>query len=329
MGKTNTRLIAGMGTLLIVGAIITSSMFAAPVRAQSVPAKAPEFAGITHWINSKPLTMRELRGKVVLIDFWAYSCINCLRTFPHLTNWYEKYKDKGLVIVGVHSPEFEFGKHLANVKRAVERFHIHYPVAMDSRMATWRAWNNQFWPAEYLIDKQGNVVLHHFGEGRYLEMENAIRNQLGLPPLAEESETGGSDLAAIGSPEMYFGLAREQYMANPRGPSQQIYSYRAPDTLKLNQFALDGRWRMTAQYAQLVGSHGEIRLHFKAGKLHMVAASDKPVTLQITVDGKKQPPVTVHESRLYTLFDSDDYRDHIVTIDIPHPGFRAFTFTFG
>ena len=329
MGKTSTRLIAGAGTLLIVGAIIASGMFGWPPRARAVPATAPEFVGITHWINSKPLTMKSLRGKVVLVDFWAYSCINCLRTFPHLTRWYEKYKDKGLVIVGVHSPEFEFGKNLANVKRAVERFHIRYPVAMDSHMSTWRAWQNQFWPAEYLVDKQGNVVLHHFGEGHYLEMENAIRHQLGLSPLAEEPETGGSDLAAIGSPEMYFGLAREQYMANPRGPSQQTYSYRAPDTLKLNQFALDGRWRMTAQYAQLVGGHGQIRLHFKAGKLHMVAASDKPITLQITVDGKKQPPVTVHESRLYTLFDSDDYRDHIVTIDIPRSGFRTFTFTFG
>lgn len=330
MGKTATGLTAGIGTLAVIGAILAGGLFGWAPRARAVPATAPEFAGISHWINSPPLTMKQLRGKVVLIDFWAYSCINCLRTFPHLTRWYQEYKDKGLVIVGVHSPEFDFGKNLANIQRAVKRFHIRYPVAMDSHMETWRAWDNQYWPAEYLVDKQGNVILHHFGEGRYLEMENAIRNQLGLPPKARETGMPPApDFAAIGSPEMYFGLAREQYMANAHGPARQTYNYRAPDTLQLNQFALDGRWRMTAEYAELVTGSGEIRLHFKAGKLHMVASSDKPVTLTIRVDGKKQPPVTVHESRLYTLFDSDDYRDHVVVIDIPQAGLRAFTFTFG
>jgi thiol-disulfide isomerase/thioredoxin len=328
MNKLTTRFLAGMGALTIVVGLAAGSLAGFSPSARAVPSTAPDFVGITHWINSPPLTMKQLRGKVVLIDFWAYSCINCLRTFPHLNNWYRKYKDKGLVIVGVHSPEFDFGKNPANVKRAVKQFHIHYPVAMDSNMRTWRAWHNQFWPAEYLVDQQGHVVLHHFGEGHYREMENAIRNQLGLPP-SNEPEAKGPNLAAIGSPEMYFGLARERYMANAHGPSRQTYNYHAPDTLKLNQFALVGRWRMTGEYAELVGGHCEIRLHFKSGKLHMVAASDKPVTLAITVDGKKQPPVTVHESKLYTLFDSDDYRDHIVTIAIPKAGLRAFTFTFG
>ncbi len=325
MSKMTTRLICATGAL-----IMTCALFALPEPSRATPSKAPEFVGISHWINSPPLSMKKLRGKVVLIDFWAYSCINCLRTFPHLNAWYEAYKDKGLVIVGVHSPEFDFGKNLANVKHAVKQFHIRYPVAMDSDMATWRAWNNQYWPAEYLVDKQGRVVLHHFGEGHYLEMENAIREQLGMSPKTAATGTAKStDFAAIGSPEMYFGLARERNMANTHRPSSSAYHYRAPDTLPLNQYALDGRWRMTAQYAELAAGPGEIRLHFKAGKLHMVASSDQPVSLEITVDGKKQPPVTVHESRLYTLFDSDDYRDHVVTIKIPHAGLRAFTFTFG
>ncbi|HET7268236.1 MAG TPA: thioredoxin family protein [Oleiagrimonas sp.] len=327
--SSKIRVITGLGTALVVGVMAICGLFGRPAAARAaVPTTAPEFAGITHWINSPPLTMQGLRGKVVLIDFWAYSCINCLRTFPHVTRWYEKYKDDGLVIVGVHSPEFEFGKHLDNVKRAVKRFDIHYPVAMDSHMATWRAWNNRFWPAEYLVDRQGKVVLHHFGEGHYLEMENAIRKQLGLPPT-QHTETDLPNLAGIGSPEMYFGLAREQYMANDDSPSQTPHMYQAPESLPLNRFALQGLWKMTPQYAELVNDHGEIRLHFKAGKLHMVASSDKPVTLTITVDGKRQPPVTVHASRLYTLYDSDDYRDHIITIEIPHAGLRAFTFTFG
>lgn len=326
MGRIRTRFIAGMGAL----AVVAGGMFGWPPQARGgVPAQAPEFSGITHWINTGPLSMRQLRGKVVLIDFWAYSCINCLRTLPHVTRWYDKYKDDGLVVVGVHSPEFDFGKNRANIERAVKRFHIRYPVAMDSRMATWQAWDNRFWPAEYLVDKHGKVVLHHFGEGRYREMENAIRSQLGLSPLNDAAKADGPDFAGIGSPEMYFGLARVQNMANTDKPSPRPHRYHAPDSLQLNQYALDGTWRMNAEYAELAGDDGEIRLHFKAGKLHMVAASDKPVTLSVIVDGKKQPPVTIHDSKLYTLFDSDDYRDHVITIRVPHAGLRAYTFTFG
>ncbi|HEX7340852.1 MAG TPA: redoxin domain-containing protein [Rhodanobacteraceae bacterium] len=347
----STRIIAGLGAAIIMVAVVAGGLFDWPPRAQAAPATAPEFAGITHWINSRPLTMKSLRGKVVLIDFWAYSCINCLRTLPHVTRWYNEYKDKGLVVIGVHSPEFAFGRHLANVERAVKHFHIDYPVAMDSHMETWQAWHNEFWPAEYLVNRQGQVVLHHFGEGRYLEMENAIRKQLGLPPTSH-AEAAGPNFAAMGSPEMYFGTARQRYMANAVRPSSQEmagvnsgklggymaneqgalpwqHHYFIPAKLRLNQFALGGLWQSTPQFVELVGSHGEIKLHFKSGKLYMVAASDKPVTLQITVDGKPQPPVTVQASKLYTLFDSNNYSEHIVTITIPHPGFRAFTFTFG
>lgn len=324
MATIRTRMLAGLGAVCLVA----GTLVATPASARTVPDTAPEFTGITHWINSGPLSMRRLRGKVVLVDFWAYSCINCLRTFPHITRWYDKYKKDGLVVVGVHSPEFDFGKNRSNIEQAVKRFDIRYPVAMDSHMATWRAWNNQFWPAEYLVDKHGKVVLHHFGEGHYDEMENAIREQLGLPAL-DETTTDTPNFAGIGSPEMYFGLARVRNMANADKPRRRAQRYHAPETLPLNTYALDGSWRMTAEYAELAGDDGAIRLHFKAGKLHMVAASDQPVTLQISVDGNKQPPVTVQASRLYTLFDSDDYSNHTVTIHIPHAGLRAFTFTFG
>jgi thiol-disulfide isomerase/thioredoxin len=301
---------------------------ALPGASAQTPSTAPGFTGISHWINSPPLSMEKLRGKVVLIDFWTYSCINCLRTLPHLKSWWAKYQDKGLVIVGVHSPEFDFEKKTANVEAAVKKYGIGWPVAQDNAMATWNAWNNRYWPAEYLIDQHGNVVMHHFGEGHYMETENAIRKLLDLEPMTHE-DVAAANLSRVGSPEMYLGSRRVRNMANPITPLFLSHDYKAPARLDLNKYALQGSWRMRGEYAQLTGDSGEIRLHFKSGKLHMVASSDQPVTLSITVDGNKQPSVTVQQSRLYTLFDSDNYNDHVVTIKIPKKGFKAFTFTFG
>lgn len=294
---------------------------------------APEFAGIAAWQNSKPLTMRQLRGKVVLIDFWAYSCINCLRTLPHVTRWYEQYKDKGLVVIGVHSPEFPFEKQEGNVRDAIKRFGITYPVAQDNDLETWDAWDNQYWPAEYLVDQRGNVVAHHFGEGNYMEMENGIRTLLGLPRLTED-KTAGSDKDApdfnqLGSPEMYFGADRSKNNASPQGTDTGTRVFTAPSRLELNQFALVGKWEIGRDNASLVDPNGEIRLHFKAKKVHMVASANTPVTIEVLVDGKPQAPVTVQASQLYTLYSADDYKDHVLTIRIPKANFHAFTFTFG
>lgn len=291
--------------------------------------QAPEFADIYRWINSPPLTMQRLRGKVVLIDFWAYSCINCLRTLPHVTHWYDTYKDRGFMVVGVHAPEFEFEKDPANVERAVKQFGIYYPVAMDNDRQTWAAWHNQYWPEEYLVNRAGEVVATHIGEGGYAEMENAIRRHLDLSALASVADAN-ANLAKIGSPEMDFGLYfRLENLANPADDPKQINDYRAPESLPLNRFALQGRWRIDEMYAALSGPKGEIRLHFHAGKVYMVASSPSPITLSITVDGKPQSPVTVQASKMYALFDSGDYADHQITIDIPKPGLHAFTFTFG
>jgi cytochrome c biogenesis protein CcdA/thiol-disulfide isomerase/thioredoxin len=288
---------------------------------------APEFAGITHWLNSNPLTKEQLKGKVVLIDFWTYSCINCIRTLPYITKWYDTYKNKGLVVIGVHTPEFAFEKETGNVQTAIEHLGIHYPVAQDNDFTTWKAYKNQFWPAEYLLDQNGNIVYKHSGEGEYDHTENAIRRLLGLTrPVSKEN---GQDLTNIHSPEMYFKLQRLKYLTPSQSPSEQPKEYSFSQNLALNNFELQGQWQFGNDHAELTKDSGKIHLHFSSGKVFMVAAANKPVTIKIMTDGKAQPDVTVNMSQLYTLFDSDDYREHIIEIDIPSSGFQAFTFTFG
>lgn len=288
---------------------------------------APEFTGISAWLNSPPLTMAQLRGKVVLIDFWTYSCINCLRTLPYVTRWYDTYRDKGFVVVGVHTPEFAFERITANVQTAIGRFGIKYPVAQDNAMATWRAYSNQIWPSEYLVNQSGEIVLRHFGEGRYDETENAIRSLLSAGPKV--AGDNGVDLSRIRSPEMYFGSSRVEMLANPATHGPGTTTYTMPDLLPPNHFALAGSWALSPEFATLEADGGGVALAFQSGKVFMVASSPQPVTLGVTVDGKPQPPVTVHESRLYTLYDSTNYATHIMSISIPKAGLQAFTFTFG
>ncbi len=288
--------------------------------------QAPDFTGITNWLNSSPLTMQQLRGKVVLVDFWTYSCVNCIRTLPYVTRWYNTYNKNGLVVVGVHTPEFAFEKVTSNVQDAINRFGIKYPVAQDNNYATWEAYNNEYWPAEYLINKDGEIVHEHFGEGEYDVTENAIRELLGLN--ATNTQTSG--LGNIESPEMYFEPGRLQYLSSNQEPSAQPAGYQLPSSLPLNTFALGGQWQFDQDHAQLTGGSGTILLHFSSGKVFMVAASPGvPVALKITVDGHLQPDVTVEGSQLYTLFNSNSYTDHTIEITIPSPGFQAFTFTFG
>ena len=288
---------------------------------------APDFAGISKWINSSPLSKDKLKGKVVLIDFWTYSCINCIRTLPYTTKWYDTYKDKGFVIIGVHTPEFAFEKDVVNVQTAVQRLGIYYPVAMDNDYATWSAYKNQFWPAEYLIDQNGKIVYKHFGEGNYERTENTIRKLLGIDQGAGKIEQHRA--GSVQSPEMYFKLSRLRYLAPEQSASAQPKQYLFPDKLVLNSFALQGEWQFANDHAELTRGPGKIRLHFSSGKLFMVAAADKLVKLKILVDGKAQPDVTVQMSRLYTLFDSNDYREHTIEIEISSKDFKAFTFTFG
>jgi cytochrome c biogenesis protein CcdA/thiol-disulfide isomerase/thioredoxin len=291
--------------------------------------KAPDFTGIDHWLNTPtPLTIQSLKGKVVLVDFWTYSCINCIRTLPFVTKWYNTYKNQGLVVVGVHTPEFAFEKVTANVQDAISRFNIQYPVAQDNEYGTWNAYLNEYWPAEYLIDQNGNIVYEHFGEGEYDHTENAIRELLGLS--ANVPTNNGQNLSQVNSPEMYFETSRLQYLTPQQQPSETAQAFALPQSLVLNTFALSGNWQFFNDHAQLMQPDGKIQLHFSSGKVYMVAASTgKPITIQITVDGQAQPDVTVSSSELYTLFNSNNYGDHTLEINIPDPGFEAFTFTFG
>ena len=289
--------------------------------------QAPDFKKGDNWLNSQPLTMAGLRGKVVLVDFWTYSCINCIRTLPYVTKWYDTYKDNGLVVVGVHTPEFAFEKNADNVKNAISQFNIHYPIVQDNDYSIWTSYGNEYWPADYLIDQKGEIVEEHFGEGNYDKTENDIRQLLGMN--AASIKINPDNLDKIGSPEMYFGTDRLQNLTPGQSPSLTPDNYIINKNLALNDFSLGGKWQFSGQNIQLIGSNGQIDLKFHSGKIYMVASSPKPATIKITVDGKKQQDVTVQASKLYTLFDSQDYSDHIIEINISQPGFQAFTFTFG
>jgi cytochrome c biogenesis protein CcdA/thiol-disulfide isomerase/thioredoxin len=291
--------------------------------------QAPEFIGINSWLNSESLSISKLKGKVVLVDFWTYSCINCIRTLPHITKLYETYKDKGLVIVGVHTPEFPFEKITSNVERALRQYNISYPVAQDNDYSTWNAYANRYWPAKYLVDQNGTIVYTHFGEGNYIETENAIRQLLGLNAMADSLEEINT-IGTIGSPEMYFGTARLDNLSSEQIPSAAATEYSLPEKLQINNFALEGKWKFDSEKITLDGDEGAIKLRFSAGKIFLVASNpDIDTILSITVDGQKQPDVTVRASELYTLFNSSEYKDHTIEIMIKGKGFSAFTFTFG
>ena len=297
--------------------------------ATSTPTQAPEFAGIDHWFNSPPLSMSALRGKVVLIDFWAYSCINCIRAMPHVEHLYETYKDRGLVVVGVHAPEFDFERDPANVQAAIARAGVTYPVAMDSGLSTWNAWHNRFWPAEYLVDRDGRLIGHHYGEGGYDKMENAIRLLLGLDMQAPDNT---ADLFKPGpgdTPELHLGSAGQQGFGNAESGGEGTRRFSVPAVLAMHKFALGGSWEITRQYVRTAGTDVELQLRFKAARLYMVASADSATALEVTVDGNPQPAVEVQGSRLYTLFDSHDDREHVLHLRIPGAGLRVYSFTFG
>ncbi len=288
---------------------------------------APEFTGIEKWLNSEPLTLQQLQGKVVLIDFWTYSCINCVRTLPYVTGWYEKYKDKGFVVVGVHTPEFAFEKDTGNVQTALKRHNINYPVAQDNDFGTWQAYNNRFWPAHYLIDQNGQIVYKHFGEGKYQETEQAIQQLIGL---GEEQEMAEDDrLRDVQTPEIYFGLKRLSLLSKDQKASQTVQQYNFPPDLPANYFALDGQWSFNEESAKLTGNSGKIKLNFYAKDVHMVAKSSNGVNVKVFVDGQFIRTVNIKDSSLYTLFEGENSRLRILELQIEGAGFEAFTFTFG
>jgi cytochrome c biogenesis protein CcdA/thiol-disulfide isomerase/thioredoxin len=330
-------------------------MMSAGGNSAGAPDALPDLSGATAWINSPPLTPESLRGKVVVIDFWTYSCINCLRSLPYIQAWYDKYKESGLVVIGVHTPEFPFEKDEANVRKAVRNLGVDYPVAMDNDYRIWRGFNNRFWPAHYFIDATGRIRYHHFGEGNYEESEAWIRSLLEernhQPPpnsvmkIAAIGSEAASDLQTVQSPETYIGYIRAKDFASPGGFNEDdAQLYRAPARLELNEWALIGRWKDESQIATALSVPAGIVYRFHARDLHLVlgpGSDGKPIRFRVTLDGK--PPGDDHgvdtdangygivtESRLYQLIrQKGGTRDRAFRIEFLTPGVQAFAFTFG
>ena len=295
------------------------------------PYSAPEFAGIEAWLNSEPLTMASLKGKVVLVDFWTYSCINCVRTLPYITELDRKYRDKGLTIIGVHSPEFEFEKNKKNVAAALIHHDIKYPVALDNRLDTWTNFKNQYWPAHYLINKDGQVVYTHFGEGHYSETENNIRFLLGLDKaenVTQDATINSSEL----SPETYLGSGRTQNFASPEKMlvgDMQNYSF--PEDLPENHWALAGKWKVEGERIIAAEPQAKLRLNFTAGKVFLVLGTEgnKPIDVSISLNGKKINNITVNQHTLYQIINQEFSKQGLLEIAIPSDGLEAYAFTFG
>jgi cytochrome c biogenesis protein CcdA/thiol-disulfide isomerase/thioredoxin len=324
------------------------------VKALPVEGTLPSLDGAVEWLNSPPLTADALKGKVVLVDFWTYSCINCLRAIPYVRAWAEKYKDQGLVVIGVHTPEFAFERNAANVKKATADLKIDYPVAIDNNYAIWRAFGNQYWPAHYFIDADGKIRHHHFGEGNYDESERVIQQLLteagrtnvssDIVAVNASGAEAASDANDVQSPETYIGFFRAQNFVSPGGAiGDQSHVYSA-GTPRLNEWGLNGDWTVAAQNASLNAKDGSIVYRFHARDLHLVlgpGADGKPVHFRITIDGA--PPGNNHgvdtdadgngvvsDQRLYQLIRQNGaIADHTFEIRFLDPGVQAFAFTFG
>jgi cytochrome c biogenesis protein CcdA/thiol-disulfide isomerase/thioredoxin len=321
-----------------------------------VEGEIPALTGATLWLNSPPLTPDALRGKVVMVDFWTYSCINCLRALPFVESWYEKYKDHGLVVIGVHAPEFAFEKDPGNVRRAVADLKVTYPVALDNDYAIWQAFNNQYWPAHYFIDATGRIRGHHFGEGNYDESEQTIRKlltdagQSGLPPSGMGSAKAVGvqappDEAHDQSPETYVGYRRAENFASSGGIAQdQLRAYSVPSALKLNQWALGGSWNVDPEKAVLGAAPGKIVFRFYARDLHLVLGPNvegKPVRFRVLLDGAapaanhgadtdSNGAGTIDRQRLYQLIRQvGDVGEHVFSIEFLDSGVQGYSFTFG
>ena len=313
----------------------------------------PPFVGATAWINSAPLTPQALRGKVVLVDFWTYSCINCLRALPYVRAWAAKYKDHGLVVIGVHAPEFAFEKDLGNVRRAVHDLKVDYPVALDGNLAIWQAFHNEYWPAHYFIDAQGRIRAHHFGEGEYDSSERIIQTLLreagtaNVPGGIVDPDAEGAERAPahdVQSPETYVGYGRGANLASDHVAEDKASDYAAPAKLNLNQWGLTGSWTIGQQMTVLNKAPGKIVFRFHARDLHLVlgpASGTIPVRFRVTIDGA--PPGDAHgvdtnaagegqvtTQRLYQLVrQNGPIDDRTFAIEFLDPGVQAYSFTFG
>ena len=299
---------------------------------------APEIRGTQEWFNTpggQALTLRALRGQVVLIDFWTYSCINCVRTLPHLRAWHARYSDAGLTVIGMHAPEFTFERDADNVADAIQQNQLRYPVAQDNDFATWNAYGNQFWPAKYLIDARGRVRYTHFGEGAYEDTEHAIRELLaeaGRRRLAAQTAVRSQAALPGATPETYLGFERaERFVSGPLMPGLQQFRL-APGqarALPPHHLGLDGAWRISAQSAEPVGRAGRLNLRFSARKVFLVLGSRSgPRPVDVLLDGRRFRQVRVQRHRLYELVRLPRPGNHLLTLRVP-PGVKGYAFTFG
>lgn len=309
---------------------------------------APQITGIAAWINSPPLTISQLKGKVVLVDFWTYSCINCIRSIPHLNAWENEYAGNGFVIVGVHTPEFQFEHNYTNVLAAVKKFNITYPVALDNNYGTWDAYGNEYWPADYLIDSNGNIRYVSYGEGDYNQTEAAIRAllvQAGYSiPTVTTNVLLGVNFSEIGSPEIYLGYAkaREALGGGEQFGQNQVVDYLPINVTEANSAYLFGSWYEAADNLTAV-NNSKIFLIYKARNVNIVASSNGNVPITIKLDWKNLNQsslgsddvlingtaiATVNASRLYNIVSTPTYGVHVLEIDASK-GFTIYTFTFG
>ncbi len=319
-----------------------------------VEGRLPSFTGAIEWLNSKPLTPEVLRGKVVLVQFWTFTCVNWLRTLPYVRAWSEKYKNKGLVVIGVHTPEFGFEKNLDNIRRAMKDMHIEYPVAVDSNYAIWNAFRNEYWPAEYLIDAQGRIRYHQFGEGAYEESERVIQQLLaeaghrdagnGLVSVDPRGLEVGADWNELKSPENFLGYERTNGFASSGAVLNKSHVYTAPQTLALNTWALSGDWTLGKEAVALNKAGGRIAYRFQGRDLNLIMGPPHrgtSVRFRVFIDG--QPPGQAHgtdvddngygtlsEQRTYQLIrQPKPIAPRKFEIEFLEPGAEAFDFTFG
>ncbi|PMU25920.1 MULTISPECIES: cytochrome c biogenesis protein DipZ [unclassified Pseudomonas] len=339
------------------GAMMAGGAMMAANHSDTLPVEGqlPPLDGAVQWLNSEPLTAEALKGKVVLVDFWTYSCINCLRTLPYVKAWAEKYRDQGLVVIGVHAPEFAFERDVNNVTKAMKDLGITYPVAIDNNYKIWRAFNNQYWPAHYFADAKGQIRYHHFGEGDYAESERVIQQLLresgatkvagGLIEADAKGIQAAPDMNEVQSPETYLGFQRaENFVTTGTLGTDKVVNYPAAGNLALNNWTLEGPWNVGGQQATLAAANGKIVYRFHARDLHLVlgpGADGKPVRFKVSIDGQAPGDAhgtdvapdgsgTVTEQRLYQLVRQPGaVKDRTFTIEFLDPQVAAYAFTFG
>ena len=310
--------------------------------------RMPALGGATEWLNSEPLGPDELRGRVVLVDFWTFTCINWLRTEPYVRAWSRAYLDDGLVVIGVHTPEFSFEQEIDRVRGAIKERGIDYPIAVDNDFAIWSAFDNHYWPALYFVDSDGVIRDHHFGEGRYEESEGVIQRLLGIERELVSVEGVGLEAEAdwdqLRTPETYLGYGRSEDFASPGGAAfDELSGYELPERLRFNHWALAGEWTIGRENVVLDGAGGSIAYRFHARDAHLVlsAGAHAPIRFRVLIDGEAPGPAhgvdvdedgngLLREGRLYQLVRQDgEVRDRTLEITFHEPGAEAYVFTFG